>query len=180
MTMPKDEKPPNNDDHSTISSSTEAAYRQYDRLAEDWRLHTGLIWQIPSVAVAIIGGILTVSYSFLVDIPRVVLLSIGSILMLALTIALAKHRLGAEARSQFLMDLETETFKIKQFPIKSDGIKHYLNDKSLTHDRLFYFLIKHSSEIWLLRVMFAIFMVMSVLVAWEFIHMLLQNLSYEY
>jgi hypothetical protein len=133
MTMPKDEKPLNNDDHDTVSSSTEAAYRQYDRLAEDWGLHHDLIWQIPTVAIAIIGGILTVSYSFLAGMPRAILLGIGSALIFALTIALAKHRLGADARSQFLMDLETEIFKIKQFPIKTDGIKHYLKDKSLTN-----------------------------------------------
>jgi hypothetical protein len=105
MTIPKDEKPSNNGDQNPISRSTQAAYRQYDRLAEDWRFHHNLIWQIPSVAIAIIGGIVTVSYQFLNGLPRVILLSIGSALIFALTIALAKHRLGADARTQFLCDL---------------------------------------------------------------------------
>ena len=162
--MPKDEKPSNNDHRKSISPSTEAAYRQYDRLAEDWRLHHNLVWQIPSVAIAIIGGILTVSYSFLDGMPRAVLLGIGSVLIFALTTALPKHRLGADGRSQFLLDLETEIFKVKPIPTKTNDIKEYLKDRSLTDDPLFRFLIKHSSEIWLLRVMFGSFIAMSFLV----------------
>jgi hypothetical protein len=164
MIMPKDEKPSNNDHENSISPLIEAAYRQYERLAEDWRLHQNLIWQIPSVAIVIIGGILTVSYSFLNGIPRAILLGIGSVLIFALTTALAKHRLGAEARSQFLVDLETEIFRIKQIPTKTKDIKEFLKDRQLTDDRLFRFLIKRSSEIWLLRVMFGIFIAMSILV----------------
>jgi hypothetical protein len=165
MIMPKDEKPSNNDHENSISPLIEAAYRQYERCAEDWRLHQNLIWQIPSVAIAIIGGILTVSYSFLNGIPRAILLGIGSVLIFALTTALAKHRLGAQARSQFLLDLETETFRVKQIPTTTKDIKEYLKDRPLTDDhRLFRFLIKRSSEIWLLRVMFGIFIAMSILV----------------
>lgn len=160
MTMPKDKKPSNNGDQNPISPSTEAAYRQYDRSAEDWRFHHNLIWQIPSVAIAIIGGIVTVSYNFLNGLPRVILLSIGSVLIFALTTALAKHRLGADARTQFLSDLETEIFKVKPILTKTNDLIDYLEEKkSLTNSWLFRFLIKHSSEIWLLRVMFGSFIV---------------------
>jgi hypothetical protein len=162
MTMPKEWRPPN----------TEATYRQYDRLSIDWRMHHNLIWQIPSVAVAIMVGILTVSYNFLNDIPRVILLGVGSAVILALAVALAKHRLGADARTQFLQELETKIFRIERFPLKTEDIETYLGD-GLTKNRLFRLLIKRSSEIGLLYVMFGMFLTLSGLTALELLRLLL-------
>jgi hypothetical protein len=66
--------------------------KQYERLVEDWRFQHKLIWEIPSVAIAIMTGILFAvytQYENLNPIIRVVMLFAGSALFFALTIALA-------------------------------------------------------------------------------------------
>jgi hypothetical protein len=37
---------------------------RYNRFSEDWRFEHKLIWEIPSVTFAILGGLLTISYSW--------------------------------------------------------------------------------------------------------------------
>lgn len=47
-------------------------------IVEDWRFHHKLIWEIPSVTFAILGGLLTISYSFLGLLPRLIFLILGA------------------------------------------------------------------------------------------------------
>ena len=73
----------------------QARLAQYNRLAEDWRHLSNLIWQMPSLAIALLTGIMGVSYQFLGPFPRALLLTVG-----------AKHRLFHESTSVFMRELE--------------------------------------------------------------------------
>ena len=50
---------------------------QYNRFAEDWRHVNTIIWQLPSIAISIMGGIVAVAYNLLEGWPRIMLLSTG-------------------------------------------------------------------------------------------------------
>jgi hypothetical protein len=102
---------------------------QYNRFAEDWRHISSLIWQIPSIAIGIMTDIIGVSFQFLDDLPRILLLGAGAFFLFSLCIALAKHRLFHESRSVFLRDLERE-FHVIEFPTEGQRTKNYLNEKS--------------------------------------------------
>jgi hypothetical protein len=78
---------------------------RYNRYAEDWRFHHRLIWEIPGITSAIFGGIVVASFSLLGFLPRIFLLGVGMILMLVLTLAVRKHRVGADLRTNFLEEI---------------------------------------------------------------------------
>ncbi|MCP8303906.1 MAG: hypothetical protein H3Z50_00300 [archaeon] len=127
-------------------TTNESVLRQYDRLAEDWRHFNTIAWQLPSVAIAIIAGVLGVAYEFLEGYPRVLFLGLGSAFIFALAIALAKHRFFMDARSQFLQDLESNRLNIDKFPITTPETEHYLEKKLATKDPLFNFLKKYRPQ----------------------------------
>ena len=138
---------------------------RYNRYAEDWRFHHKLIWEIPSVAMAILAGILTVSFSFLGPLPRVALLGLGAGLIFGLFLAVLKHRFGADLRTNFLEDLGQDK------TIRSPEGLDYLNRKRIEEGRgelprLYGWLIKRSSEIYLICFMFVIVTVLIFLVVW--------------
>ena len=78
-------------DEDTKNEPNEARIKQYERLTEDWRFQHRLIWEIPTVGVTIMAGILAVSYTQLHMWPRFILLSIGAILLFGLAIAVVKQ-----------------------------------------------------------------------------------------
>jgi hypothetical protein len=91
---------------------------RYNRYAEDWRFQHKLIWEIPTVTMAIIAGILTVAFSFIgLSWPRLAVLSLGTLLIFSLAVAVFKHRYGADLRTKWLEDLDKEGYKYR---IKSD------------------------------------------------------------
>lgn len=95
---------------------------RYNRFSEDWRFHHKLIWEIPGITSAVIGGILTVSYSFLGLVPRSFLLFIGAMLVLGLALVVRKHRFGADLRTNFLEDIGLER---RTFPVRSkEGLRY--------------------------------------------------------
>lgn len=131
----------------------DVALEQYKRFAADLRLQHKLIWEIPSVAVAIMAGIILVSFSTLSELPRIGLLCIGIALQFGLMVAVAKHRFTADARTEFLKELE-EILGTKSFPMKTVDTKPYLEERGFTSNHLFRFLIRPNSvEIMLLYVM---------------------------
>jgi hypothetical protein len=101
----------------------EARLAQYHRLAEDWRHISNLIWQMPSLAIALMAAILGVSYQFLGPFPRALLLAVGSIFLFSLSVAVAKHRLFHESTAVFMRELE-DKFNIKKF--QTEGIVQLL------------------------------------------------------
>ena len=90
----------------TRDKDIEVALKQYDRFAADLRFQHTLIWQIPSAALIVITGIVILSFSQLHEWARVTSLASGALLQFGLMIAVAKHRFTADAKSQFLKDLE--------------------------------------------------------------------------
>jgi hypothetical protein len=162
----------------TDDDKFEAKLAQYNRFAEDWRHVSSLIWQIPSIAIAIMTGIIGVSFQFLDGVPRIVLLGIGAFFLLAICVALAKHRLFHESRSVFMRDLE-RNFGITVFPTEGKQTKNYLNKSKLkgapisdsndipednfTNFRLYNWLSSKRSAIWLLFVMFIAFLILLIL-----------------
>jgi len=154
-----------------------AMLAQYNRFAEDWRHISSLIWQIPSTAIAIMTGIIGVSFQFLDDLPRILLLGAGAFFLFALCIALAKHRLFHESRSVFIRDLERE-FHVTQFPTEGKQTKNYLKEKSthapalssderlgenFTNFPLYNWLSSRRAAIWLLIVIFIAFVILAIL-----------------
>jgi hypothetical protein len=147
---------------------------QYDRLAEDWRHLSTLIWEIPAVAIAITAGIVGVSYQFLEGVPRVGLLSIGSLFILTLAIAIAKYRLFHESRTRFLQDLE-KRIGIRDFPVTSEETKEYLKDKVVTEDWLYNLLNKPHSAIWLIYVVFITSLILGALAIYSSLQIVLAS-----
>ena len=102
----------NKNNKSGIKEAVEKS--QYEKLANDWRQVHSIIWGVPSVAIAIMTGIILVAFqSQLEGPPRIVTLSLGSLLLFALTVELVKKRLFMDALSVRLQELEgqyTEKF----------------------------------------------------------------------
>jgi hypothetical protein len=82
---------------------------QYNQCSEDWRHYNNTIWQIPSVAVVISSAILAVAYQYVEELlPRTIILFFGGLILLSLTIALIKHRLFHNQRTEFLSNTEDD------------------------------------------------------------------------
>lgn len=109
----------------------EARIAQYNRFAEDWRHISTLIWQIPTIAIAVMTGVIGVSFEFLDNLPRILLLAVGAFFLFTLCIALAKHRLFHDSRSIFIRELE-QKFRVKRFPTEGAVTKAYLVERK-TH-----------------------------------------------
>lgn len=156
-----------------------AMLTQYSRFAEDWRHISSLIWQLPSAAIAIMTGIIGVSFQFLDGLPRILLLGIGALFIFSLCIALAKHRLFHESRSVFMRDLENE-LRVTKFPTEGKETKYYLNAKAKSKDLtvlssdkklrenftnlpLYNWLSSRKAAIWLLIVVFIAFLILVIL-----------------
>jgi hypothetical protein len=82
---------------------------QYSKLSDDWRHFNTIIWGVPSVAIAIMTGVILVAYNpDLEGWPRITTLSVGSLFLLALTIELVKKRLHMNAISYLSRELQVE------------------------------------------------------------------------
>ena len=157
-------------DRDVNNEPDEARIKQYERLAEDWRFQHRLIWEIPTVGVAIMAGILAVSYTQLNAWPRSVLLSVGALLLFGLAIAIAKHRFGADYRSQYIEELESR-LGIPVFPLitREALAKMRKDNKQLTNDRFLRFIVEQnwSAELFLMRLTFSASYLLMVLSVWE-------------
>ena len=75
---------------------------QYNRFAEDWRYVNTIIWQLPSIVISIMAGIVAVAFTLVEGWPRIMVLSAGSLFMFVLTIAVARQIDFANTRLRFL------------------------------------------------------------------------------
>jgi len=99
----------------------------------------------------------------------------GALLQFGLTVAVAKHRFIADARSEFLKELETGIPNVKTFPVETNETILYLEERnSLTKDklRLYHRLIKFRAEISLLYVMFSVLMMTLILVIYVVVQLI--------
>jgi hypothetical protein len=139
---------------------------RYNRFSEDWRFHHKLIWEIPSVASAIFIGILTISYLGLDLLLRAAVLGIGALLVLGLTFSVRKHRFGADLRTHFLEEIGQDK---DRFPIRSpEGLDH-LNERCERKRRRDRWLIRKSSEVYLIWFMLVASGLLSALCVYEVI-----------
>jgi hypothetical protein len=82
------------------------------------------------------------------------------ILMLVLTLAVRKHRFGADLRTNFLEEIGIDKTR---FPIRSKEGLDYLKDRGQRTNDRHNWLITTRSEVWLIRFMFMAFLALMVL-----------------
>jgi hypothetical protein len=109
---------------------------QYEKLANDWRAFNNLIWAVPTVAVAIMSGMLVAAYHEEFSVfpqVRIAILSLGSLFLFALTIEVIKKRFHMNVITYLLQDIEAEGFGLEEkfrFPLGTKGIDEYIEGKS--------------------------------------------------
>jgi hypothetical protein len=105
---------------------------QYKKLAEDWRYFNTLLWGIPSVAIAIMTGIIIASYqAYVIGWERIASLGLGSFLLFALTVESIKKRQHMDVIELLLEDLQKRGLELKDyvFPVgRPYDIEIYLKD----------------------------------------------------
>jgi hypothetical protein len=95
---------------------------QYEACSVHHSAFYSLIWQIPTVAIAIGGGLTTLVFGAAVSpVLRILLLSVGSIFMAAMTIALERFRMFQIRRRKDLQEIEKELTALGARPIAWDG-----------------------------------------------------------
>ncbi len=125
---------------------SEEELAQYNQCSEDWRQYNSTIWQIPSVAIAIASAILAVAYQNIQELlPRTVILFFGGLMLLTLTIALIKHVLLFNQRTEFLSETEKDW-------VISNKIKTTIKRRTEEIPNLSWFQ-KRKAHKWLLGVM---------------------------
>ena len=88
---------------------TDEEISQYEQTLNDWRMYDNVIWQLPSLSLAISSGIIVLAYGTLQDIiPRMFILLIGFLMQSGLTIALWKHRVYQDCRIEIINDIESK------------------------------------------------------------------------
>ena len=95
---------------------------QYEACSVHHSAFYSLIWQIPTVAIAIGGGLTTLVFgSTLSAALRIVLLFIGTMFMAAMTIALERFRMFQIRRRRDLQELEKELTGLGARTLAWDG-----------------------------------------------------------
>lgn len=119
---------PNNDE-----VALEGKKLQHRRGWEELEHFRDFTWKVPSVAVAIIAGLISVSK--LIEVPResAILMLCGLALLAVLSYVAYKIRLSESSREEFLSELE-ENFrdndlKIKPMPVGTLEIRKYLKER---------------------------------------------------
>ena len=93
---------------------------QYEKLGNDWRAVNQIIWQIPTAAIAITTGIIIAAYQqYLVGLPRIFILIIGSLLLFSLAIESVKKRLHMDAIGVTIDQIETNGKETKGSILKT-------------------------------------------------------------
>jgi len=88
---------------------------QYNQLCDDWRSYNSIIWQIPAASGAVMAIFLASAYEYIdTFFTRALVLMLGSLLLLALTIALYKHRFFHDARTAKIKAIEEKWTKEKR------------------------------------------------------------------
>jgi hypothetical protein len=159
----------------------DALKKQYDKLTEDWRYFNNLIWGVPTIAIAVMTGIMIGAYHNLHDgtWERIASLSIGSFFLLALTIEVVKKRYHMNVISSLLRDLQIELGLEKfEFPLGISGdIDKYLDKKrrdgvqfaDYKYDPLFKFFAISYARKFLTYVIFSGAIILAILAEWEFV-----------
>jgi Double zinc ribbon len=155
---------------------------QYNKLANDWISFNNLIWAVPTVAVAIMTGMLVAAYRpefNLLPHVRIVILSLGSLFLFALTIEVVKKRFHMNVISLLLKDLQAELGLKEEFrfPLGISGdIDEYLKKRLVKEKKLAdyedpvfnFFKISYARK-YLTYVILIAALSLALLAEWEFI-----------
>ncbi|HEY7079671.1 MAG TPA: hypothetical protein VH500_08220 [Nitrososphaeraceae archaeon] len=134
------------------SSKDDAKTSQYNKLSEDWRQFNSILWGIPTIAVAIMGGVVVAAFQpGLLGWPRFVLLVVGSFFLFALTIETIKKRVHMDTISDVLNELQGKNgFQLEDdfmFPVGlHKDVETYWDKKCKRHPG-----VERPPEDWLLR-----------------------------
>jgi len=72
----------------------------------DWRHYNSIIWQLPSVTVAIVGGLLGIAYTAIDELgPRTFVIFLAAFFAFVMLQALRKHRKFHDLRYEVIMDI---------------------------------------------------------------------------
>lgn len=161
----------------------EAMRIQYTKLSSDWTHFNTIIWGVPTVAIAIMIGILIGAYQNLGNwpLPRIISLSIGSLFLFALTIEVVKKRFHMNVISLLIKDLQVKLGLSEElrFPLGiSNDINKYLetrlkNEKGQLadyNDPLFKFFERSYARQYLTYVIFSAAIILAILAEWEFVN----------
>jgi len=131
-----------------------------------------MFWHIPTILIMVASVVLG-AYGYLSKgLGRVFLLFVASLLMIAVNVSLAKHRLGSEGRAEMAGKIAEEYFGVGKIPVKtSDIVKKLLKNKKVP--LLVRFLRKRSAYYWLQHVSLLILIFMIILTVYEFVKILL-------
>jgi uncharacterized membrane protein (Fun14 family) len=95
---------------------------QYEACSVHHSAFYSLIWQIPTVAIAIGGGLTTLVFGAAVSpVLRILLLVVGTIFMAAMTIALERFRMFQIRRRKDLQEIEKELTALGARTLAWDG-----------------------------------------------------------
>ena len=95
---------------------------QYEACSAHHSAFYNLIWQIPTVAIAIGGGLTTLVFGASVSpVLRIILLVVGTIFMAAMTIALERFRMFQIRRRKDLQEIEKELRSLGGRELAWDG-----------------------------------------------------------
>jgi len=144
---------------------------QYERIAEDMRNIDRISWELPSVAVAIMTGLVAVSYYYLTGLIRFSVLFLGGCFLLTLTIANAKHRFMMDVKTRFLQQIERE-LQIQVFPTTTKESIIYLEEQKRegSEEREIWLINLFKNQpagIWLLQMLFVVSIFVFLLAGFE-------------
>ena len=85
----------------------------YRELAEEKRLYDRLIWQIPTLVLAITTGIVAVAYSYVQEtVTRVVIIFLGIFWVFAMLVVTTKHQYFGMIQRKLLMHIEYKYMRL--------------------------------------------------------------------
>lgn len=145
------------------------------------------MWGIPTVAVAIMTGIIVAAYQpQLAGLPRLALLSVGSLFLFGLVVEICRKRLHMNVISLLLRDLQKDGLKLDeefQFPLglpidtcNKQDIEDYLAKHPIKEDRLFNKFKSFSARRFLTYVIFVAAVVVALLALTELYRIITEHM----
>jgi hypothetical protein len=85
------------------NQNPEYMMEQLKQCWEDWRHYNSIIWRLPSLTTAIVGGLLGVAFYAVVDpLPRALVIALAAFFSFSMAVALVKHRWFHNVRTRVI------------------------------------------------------------------------------
>jgi len=147
----------------------------YEEVGEESRLYDRLIWEIPSVAMAIVGAFIAVAYGYIFNLwVRLVLLILAALWLFMVLVVSTRHMFFVDRQKMRLIDIEENSFEISSLQrfSKRKGkelgvrIDHWQDPLGVLRGQ--------SAHLWLKRVLWATLLSM-ILLVFHTIYILIRN-----